>query len=234
MSSQKIHSQSFNFYELYNSQKLLASKLIIDEPQITVAENLKREKRKNRTPSMPNELLQELPFYMNIEELEIHNANIVYNERAKTGSGTGTIYFTETDALIANITNDSTLMSVSTPVVIKAHTQFMDEGTLSLVMTLPLLEKDFSCTYKGSLGEMKAETINEMIVPNTNMSLKKGEIQHISFNAKVAKGVAKGEMLAKYSSFKVQVYRKNQTKKTHFKTFFSNLLISKSNKKKKI
>lgn len=233
MTSKQIFSSSFNFYDLYNNHKILARKLVIESPDLMIAENLKKERRKNKIPDMPNNLIRELPFYLNINELEVHKANIIYNERAKKGSGTGTIYFTKTDALLENITNDPALMSHKHPAVIRAHTQFMDQGSLSMIMTIPLLDKDFTCEYQGVLGSMDAEIINEMIIPNANLGLKKGEVRRISFNAKVQRGIAKGEMLAKYRSFKLEVYSKNQKRKTILGTFFSNLLISKNNRKKK-
>ena len=182
---------------------------------------------------MPNHIFRYLPFYMNIDQLEVHKANIIYNERAKKGRGTGRIYFTDTDALIENITNDTSLMSVTTPAIIRAHSQFMNQGSLSLIMTIPLLTENFYCEYQGTLGAMDAEIINEMIIPNANLGLKKGEVRRISFNAEIQDGLANGEMLAKYRSFKLQVYSKNQKRKTILGTFISNLLITKNNKKKK-
>ena len=233
MTSKEIFSTTFNFYELYNSQKLLADKLTIESPNLMISENLKKDRKKKKAAEMPNNIIRDLPFYLNIDALEVHKGNIIYNERAKKGSGTGTIYFTETDALIENITNDKTLMSYDHPAIIRAHSQFMNEGSLSMIMTMPLLEEEFSCEYQGVLGSMDAEIINEIIIPNTNLGLKKGEVRRISFNAKIERGIAEGEMLAKYRSFKVEIYSKNQQRKTILGTLFSNLLISKNNKKKK-
>ena len=233
MNSENISSTSFNFYELYNTQKLIARKLTIESPNLMIAENLKKERKEGKVPLMPNDIFRDLPFYMNIEQLEVHKANIIYNERAKKGRGTGRIYFTDTDALIENITNDTSLMSVTTPAIIRAHSQFMNQGSLSLIMTIPLLTENFYCEYQGTLGAMDAEIINEMIIPNANLGLKKGEVRRISFNAEIQDGLANGEMLAKYRSFKLQVYSKNQKRKTILGTFISNLLITKNNKKKK-
>ena len=124
-------------------------------------------------------------------------------------------------------------MSRNTPAVIRAHTQFMNQGSLSMIMTMPLLEDTFSCEYQGVLGSMDAEVINEMIIPNANLGLKKGEVRRISFNAEIEKGVATGEMLAKYRSFKVEVYSQNKKRKTILGSFFSNILIPTNNKKRK-
>ncbi|MDB4835200.1 hypothetical protein OAH12_01305 [Cyclobacteriaceae bacterium] len=233
INSKEIFSNTFNFYELYNSQKLLARKLVIEQPEIMVAENLKKARKEGKVPTMPNELVRNLPIYINIDELDIHHADIVYNERSRNYQGTGTVYFTDTDVHIENITNDSTLMTKATPAVIRAHTQFMNQGSLSVLMTVPLLEENFSCEYHGTLGSMDAEIINEMLVPNANLGLRKGEVRRITFSASIEDGVAEGEMLAKYRSFKIDIYSKNQKRKTIVGSMLSNLLISKNNKKKK-
>lgn len=233
MTSEEIKSNTFDFYQLYNSHKVLAKNLVIESPELMIAENLKKARKEGKIPAMPNTLVRQMPFYMNINELEVHKADIVYNERAKQGAGTGTVYFTDTDAIIENITNDTTLMTRSNPAIIRAHTQFMNQGSLSMMMTMPLLEDTFSCEYQGVLGAMDAEVINEMIIPNANLGLKKGEVRRISFNAAIDNGVAKGEMLAKYRSFKVEIYSRNKKRKTILGTFFSNILISTNNKKRK-
>lgn len=233
VNSREMSSNSFNFYELYNSQKLLARELVVESPEMMIAENLKKARKEGKVPKMPNEMIKNLPIYVKVDEIEIHKADIVYNERSRNFQGTGSVYFTDTDVHIENVTNDSVYMTESTPAVIRAHTQFMNEGSLSVLMTVPLLSDTFSCEYQGTLGSMNAKIINEMLVPNANLGLRSGEVRRISFNAEVNNGVAKGEMLAKYRSFKVDIYSKNQKRRTIVGSWISNMVISKNNKKKK-
>ncbi len=233
VNSKEMSSNSFNFYELYNSQKLLVRNMVIESPEMMVAENLKKSRVKGKVPIMPNQMVRELPMYMKIDEIEVHKADIVYNERSRNFKGTGSVYFTDTDVHIENVTNDPVYMNDDNPTVIRAHTQFMDEGSLSILMKVPLLADSFSCEYQGTLGAMNAKIINEMLVPNANLGLRSGEVRRISFNAEVNNGVAKGEMLAKYRSFKVDIYSKNQKRRTIVGSLISNMVISKNNKKKK-
>ena len=207
--------------------------MVINSPKMMVAENLKKSRVEGKLPIMPNQMVRDLPMYMKIDEIEVHKADIVYNERSRNFKGTGSVYFTDTDVHIENVTNDPIYMNDDNPAVIRAHTQFMNEGSLSILMKVPLLADSFSCEYQGTLGAMNAKIINEMLVPNANLGLRSGDVRRISFNAEVNNGVAKGEMLAKYRSFKVDIYSKNQKRRTIVGSLISNMVISKNNKKKK-
>ncbi len=65
-------------------------------------------------------------------------------------------------------------------------------------MNLPLLSKDFSLNYSGSLSSISAERLNSQLIVANLIKVVSGKIDSIQFEVKIKNGLSSAKLNAAY------------------------------------
>lgn len=177
---------------------------------------------------MPNELIRNLNFYLRADSIFARNVDIVYHE--KKPDGKGVITFDQAYLKITNFTNDSLLMSDAHPALIDANCRLMNAGKLVVSIKLPLLSRDFACSFRATLSAMSMLALNPLFEKD-NLIIESGDLKSVQLQAKVQNGKASGALEAMYDGLEVTVIEAKGTEKKHLLSSIANLLLRTKNKK---
>lgn len=234
----KIKITGLEYDQLINGEGLVLEKMSVNDPILLVYENKNIEKDSTILPPMPNEIFRKLPFLVNIHKLYFNQGYIKYTELEKGESKKGKIFFNDVNLDFTNIikNKDTSILKEYLPFHVSANGLFMNRGRVKLNLGMDLIARDLDCKFNFHLDTMEANLINQMIVPNASIELKKGKIESVDLvkgsPVVMEKDTARGQMIARYQSFKFRIFEKQTKDKRRIATFFSNLVLLKNNKKK--
>jgi hypothetical protein len=224
----RIECRESDFRKLVQGDVMVQA-IHIGELQLNVFRDKRFPRNPNQQRKTPQEAFQKLKNYLRIDTIGIHNASIVYGERAPESEKAGKVFFNQINVSIYNLTNDPERMTVKTPVFVQATGKVMGKGQLELNLTIPLLANDFQCRYTGGLRQMEAANFNRIFTPNENLRIENGTVDKVTFAVNVKNGVATGHLKAIYHDLKLSVLDQEKKKERKLLSIIGNLIIKGSN-----
>ncbi|MEO5825573.1 MAG: hypothetical protein ABIR59_06770 [Gemmatimonadales bacterium] len=128
-----------------------------------------------------------------------------YRERSAEAEKPGEVRFDNLRVTVLNLSTDPLKQTSSTPMRVVADSRLMGKGAFHVDMAIPLLARDFSMTYSGKLGAMPATAFTPFLLGATKLGFSAGELEQITFNARVNNGVATGTVVPRWNGLKVEV-----------------------------
>ena len=172
------------------------------------------DKHLERVPAkrMPNEIMRALDFQLSVDSIRAQNIDIILTEVKPEPEGRGEIRFSNAHVRILNLSNDPARMSDATPARIYASCQLMDRARLDAAIAVPLLSRDFACSYQATLGAMPMTALNPLFVKD-NLIIEEGDLKSIALEAQARNGVAHGTLTAVYDHLKIKLVKPDDKKK---------------------
>ncbi len=228
--TKQISLQNINIEKLLNEQSIVASSLNIDSLNFEALRDKRVPREGNQKKALPQELMRELGFIINIDSIHVRSANLRYGEMMPNGQQPGYVYFNKLNGSIYNLTNDS-LNGKKTKLT--ATALVMGEGYAQAELETDILDPNNSFSFKGSLGQMPLTAFNNMLTPTEFMTIEKGILYKMYFTVNANENFSEGELLAKYENFKVALAeghsKKSESKVGEaLKSFIINNFIFKS------
>ncbi len=174
---------------------LLTTLINKDKPGAKVTEN----------PRMPNEILSSIHGMVQADSLSIVNGRLLYGERIAAGSSPAVITIDSMQVLTEGIVNHG---DSGAAFVIHVRGRFMNAGTMSVRMAIPVVSSGFSYQYSGSLSEMDLGALNAFLEEAEQMRIKTGVLRSATFEITVASGHARGTVRAVYRDLTVAAINK--------------------------
>lgn len=136
---------------------VIADKILLDSLIFHDGRDKNLDRPKDVVKERITELIESIPFPMDLDTLQIINSEISYSEIPKGKSEAGTIYFKEFNALILNV---SSMDSVTRDgeLVMEAETKLNGAGALNATIKVPYNSGNFNLL--ASLGPMDMEKLN--------------------------------------------------------------------------
>lgn len=189
--------------------------------------------RDNHLPEDPNDpphwtpqsLVRSLDHPLDIDTIRVRRSRIEYAKRPEHVPESGRILFDEVWATLYGLTNDSTRMTLRSPLVVDARTDVAGTGRLHTTFHLPLLSPDLSLSYRGRLGPMNATAFNETFVNLGGVRIERGAVDSLWFDVEVNDGTAKGMLEATYRDLEIETLNRttgNRGLRNRLKTFVVN------------
>jgi hypothetical protein len=147
------------------------------------------------SPLMPYEMLSSIQGTLQVDSLSIMNGQLEYSERFVVGLKPAMITLDSMQVLAEGIANHG---DRGAALLIHAHGNFMNAGTMNVRMSIPVASPQFSYQYSGSLGRMDLGALNAFLEPAEQMRIKGGVLQAATFEINVASGRASGNVRAVY------------------------------------
>lgn len=230
-----IRIRHIDLFKLLNQQKLYAGDVLIKNADVEVYNNTAYPRRKKvpKIGEYPHQQLKKLAFTLNIDSLLLENVGISYVEHnGKTGN-TGKVTFDKTAGALYNITNDSAALARNKFMTADISSMFMNNGKLGVHFSFNLDDKLGQFSYKGSLTNMDARTLNPLTKPLALLEVSSGNLQRLSFDVKADEHWARGNVRFYYKDLKVQIMLKDKegvaTKRTVISTLANKFIINDSN-----
>jgi len=174
-------------------------------------------------------MLRGLKFNLTLNEVFLNNAKIVYTEKVKEDTDGGKLEFSNFNAEIKNLSN--TYKAKDTVTAIHVNAIFMKNTPLHVVWDFDVNNTTDAFLYKGELGNLEANAMNQFMEPNLNVRLK-GIINKTYFTISGNDSISQVDLKLKYDDFDVVVLKQNGKEKNKFLSSLVNLIVSKDSKKK--
>ncbi len=186
----------------------------------------------NHFPKLPQELVHEMKFPVNIDSISITNAKVTYEEQVENADKPGMVFFDTMNVLIENITNDPEMLKKNKLMKIYSEGMLMNKGLLKAKVFLPLTGKIDTFSFSGSLGCMVMENLNTITIPNASVKIEKGNVKSVNFSANANNDFAKGRMEFLYDDLSIEILKNidgEEVKERKFLSFLANEIIKRSN-----
>lgn len=228
-----LQVEGLDFLTYFQNGSIHAEKLRIGEMRIVIFRDKRKPDDMARRPSMIHEVFRELPIPLDIQEVEVVNGYVSYEERPETGAPrSGEIFFDEINATITGMTNSQERLAENDEMVLKAKGRLIGEGQINLEVTYFLSDTTGKFLMKGSVGAMDLMGLNNIIEPSTKVSLKNGRMNSLFFNIVADDIEGTGEVIVQYENVEIEILDKNfghdQNIFQRIGSFLANKLILKS------
>lgn len=156
-------------------------------------------------------LLRTIKIPMFIDQLQLKNSVLEYEEDTPKSSGPGKLTFTNFNMNVKNL-NSAKMKGKPTQVDIKINCTFMKTSLLSVNWGFDTTDQGDRFTIAGKLNNIPAEALNAFVVPYMSITAT-GTIQEMLFNFKGnPKGIG-GTFNLKHKDLKVSILDKDSKKK---------------------
>lgn len=157
--------------------------------------------------SFPQVALRNISTEIQLDTLLIRRINIEYTEFNKKSRQKGTVSFNNTSGHIYNITNNKDQLAKNSTSTANLTTYFMNRGKFHLEFSFDLLDHDDAFSYKGFLGPMNLDALNQATMPFAMVKITDGTLKQFSFDVKSNSHNASGHLELLYNNLKVKVLK---------------------------
>ncbi|QTD37496.1 hypothetical protein JL193_15675 [Polaribacter batillariae] len=170
--------------------------------------------------------LRDLPFLIDVKNLDIKNSKLIYEEQTKKNSKPGILVFDELNAQIKNINNNDSKTEKLT--VANIQTKFMKSSPLKIKWTFDINNKNDDFRITGSLFNVNSKNMSSFILPAYNVKMD-GYIHKMFFDFEGNNFVSSGKLNLDFKNFSIKILD-DQKKKKKFLSWLANLFVKDTSK----
>lgn len=199
----------------------------------TVDANIYRSKVPTDDPKkklMYSKLLRDLPFILEVKNIDLKNSKIEYEEETIESTGAGKLTFSNFNANIKSVYSGFKKSSVP-DVRADITTNFMKDSKLNAIWTFNPMNRSEKFNIKGSIFNFDARKMTPFVKPYLHTTVE-GDMKEVRFNFTGNDVNATGDFGIKYDDLKVTLYNKDTGKIRKVASTLGNFLV-KSNTKEK-
>lgn len=184
----------------------------------------------NRLPDYPfskplySRLVRELPIHLDVDSIEVRDADITFQLQTKQEPPPGNVYFRGINGQIATVTNVGMNKPGFPRTDISADARFMKESNIHLDWTMDISSEVDSFYISGSLSRIGAEGINYFLTPTMNMTTE-GAIDRLDFNFAADNAYAGGDMYINYDALRINLLKKDGRERSRWISDVLNFIL---------
>ncbi|PWN66808.1 hypothetical protein C1631_018985 [Chryseobacterium phosphatilyticum] len=212
------------------SWDLFSKNKSINASQVTIQSadaNIFRSKIPKDDPKIKalySKMLRSIKMPMNIENLDLKNSVLVYEEDTPESMGPGKLTFNNFNMKVKNL-NSAKVKGKPTKVDIKINCSFMNLAPLSVHWNFDVADQHDAFTISGRTDNLPASGINPFIRPYLHVTATAGTIQEMLFNFKGDPAGLHGTFNLKHKDLKIAVLNKENHEKKGFLTAVANIFL---------
>ncbi len=214
-----ISLSGIDFARYFSNNILHAKELLMKDVKLLNYKNQQIEIQHNIMPMIYEEL-QKSPVKFDINNADLKNFKIVYEELPKKGTTTGVIFFTEMNGKLSGLTN-----IVSRPkqyIKLDADGKLMGAGYFTATWMLPVDSLNDHFHLKVHLHKFDLRELNQLIIPLASVKIENGFVNSLTFSTDASSKRAGIEMIMLYNNLGISVLR-NKDREMTTKTFVSTI-----------
>lgn len=173
-----IIAQGVDYNRMWHELSFCVDTLTVKDAEIASYKN-RRIVRKEQFKPMLHEMIQGVPFGLEIGTTEIVNAHAVYEELSASGDKPGRITFDGLNGVFRGITNrpDTTDFFYT----LTASGKVMDAALLRAIFRFPAHPTNDRFEVEGTLGPVNLKVFNRMLEPLAEADIRSGHLDGLSF-----------------------------------------------------
>jgi len=175
-----------------------------------------------------SKLLRTIKFPLIVDNLQLVNSKLVYEEDKPDSNGPGKVFFTNFNMNVKNL-NSNKNKGANTKVPIVINCQFMGVSPMKVNWNFDTANLRDQFTIAGYIRNLPANDINPFIKPYMNITAT-GTFTGINFDFKGNNDVMSGKFKISHKNLKVSVLDKNTKEKKKFQSAVANLVVKKDSK----
>jgi hypothetical protein len=176
----------------------------LNSQYIDILTNMRLDIPPDFDPEMPNEIVQRLPFYLNIRNLSLNIDSIIIREFWPHSLEPSRLPFTNVKGNLYNISTLEKYQTAEDPMIINASALLTGAGFLQLKMKVPLMAQGTDFEYSGSLGSMPTDPLNNHLIISDLTEISSGKIDSVIFNAEAENGVVNAYTVPYYRDLTIK------------------------------
>lgn len=232
----RIQLEEIGFEEYFRSEKLKARVLRIDGLKMDVFRDKRIPLKEGVVKPMPQELMQNSPFDLDLDSVIVNSGLIRYQEFAPKAMLPGSIYFDEVNASIAPFAMRKS--SEEFPLgssVLHATTKLMGDGEVKLTADMHF-GAPYPMDVEVELGKFDLTKLNSLISKGAFIRVIDGKVTDGKWDFRMDDDVAIGKMNFRYEDLKVEFLDSLTLERGRGKlgimTFLANTVTKSSNPRK--
>ena len=172
----------------------------------------------NRQPLNPHfkplysKMLRELPIKINIDSVQILDADINFQVQTKEEPPPGIVYFQNVDGTIYHLSNTGMDQPNFQETQVYARTNFMGKANFELDWSFDVRDLRDAFLVSGKLSRVSDEEINYFVTPTINIETE-GAIEQLAFNFAGNNTSALGDMYVNYDDLRINLLKKDGTRR---------------------
>ncbi len=208
---EEINTRDINTQQLNRAKGLTAQRITLSNPDVDIYRDKRPPFPPNNRPPLPQQMIRNVPFPINIDSLTLSDGNIRYSERVPKAEESGHITFTNLFATLKNLTNIEEQWSNTTP-TLTAKTNIMDAAELNAQFRFPMDSQKQHIS--GSLTAMQMQPLNQALVPLAFVRIDDGQILGMDFEMDLSEHHASGNMTFQYQNLNISLLDKEKNEQT--------------------
>lgn len=221
----KVIVQNFSVSKYIKSGILKSSCIEIGKMDLNAFSD-KRIKFKHVNKEVFQNVIYNYPGYVKIDSISLLAGSVTYKEHAKEANTAGQISFTEVNAKIYNLSNDTVYKNEKAYLKLNVNALLMGKGKLAVQLKGRLFDRQNTFSLKGSLSEMDARELNPILEKNAFINVTTGKIDAMNFSFTANNTKAIGEMTLLYHGLDVTLKNKRTDDTTAAKEQIGSLIAN--------
>lgn len=232
---EKISLENLDISRLVNEKVLAIEQIRIQDLNMEVFRDKNFPFNEKNAPKLPQLALRSIKQKIEINKIDLENANLVYMESSEGKKKPGKVEFKNVQAQISNFGNTKEWQA-NREMKVNAQTQLYGKGHLSAKFNFPLASNTFY--FSGQLGKTSMPLFNKMTINSTGVEIKEGIIDKMEFNIVATSTKSSGELSLHYHDLKISILKKEEEtgevkERKMFNFLANNLLLPSQNPNKK-
>jgi len=213
------------------SKKLLANKLTLTEAKAVIYTDMNADVQQ-MPKKILSQLFKELELPVDIREVELRTSYIRYDLRAKRRIDNGSIYVSNVNGTLKNVTNIPSVLQDDVMIRSQLTGQLMGKGRLDMSMNFNMIDDQNSYDYKSRLVGLDFNDVNRMLEDLTAVRIKKGLFDEMEIDVKSNKYRSQGTLEFYYRNLKLEYVEERTTGIPDPIRLFVNRLILRQNNRR--
>ncbi len=228
----KLDIYDFDLARFVATDTLHIRKIVIYEAGLNAYRDKNVPFDHSQRPLQPQQMLAALPISVDVEKVEVKNADILYQQLNPYADVPGEVPITRFYGTVYNLTNIPSVIRRRGAMVWDVQAVFFGDGKMTVEILFPanLQSGDFSFT--ATMGPMQLAGFNQMIVPTEGVKVEEGTINSLWLHADAGSESATGFMVLNYANLKLAFLKDKSDEsqdKNKILSFLANVVINNSN-----
>jgi len=227
-----ISFHNFSVPDYIKSRNITSSYIEIGDLEMQVFKDKRKEFKHVEKPTF-QDMITNYPAAINIDSIAVLSGNIVYTEHAEKAIEKGSISFSEMNARIYKITNDTIYKTEKAYLELKANALLMGKGKVNLSLKARIFDNQNTFAVNGSLSGMEVSELNPILEKSASITITSGKINNMNFGFSANNTKATGNMNLLYEGLKFDIMNKQTGETTaikeQIKSLIANIIVLESN-----
>jgi hypothetical protein len=220
----------FRLGDWTSNQKLQVKKLSAFNGGISVFSNPNGILLKDdRVATFPNFFMRQLQTHFSIDTVKVAGFAVHYSEFNEDPGKVGTLGFTDINARIQNVSNETETLSHNGFCTARISTRFMDSGKVDLFFAFNMTDKVYAYNYSGHLAPMPITAVNPVLMPLSLIKIKSGQLKSLDFAIHSDQKGSRGTLHLLYNDLDVDLLNRKYHSKLINSFFASTFVIDHNN-----